>query len=42
MSYFIDWSYLVSGMVCECSGGVFGYDVEEIVCIGGMGFGLLV
>ncbi|WP_116134520.1 glucoamylase family protein [Tropicimonas sp. IMCC34043] len=40
-SYFLDWSHPVSGMARERSAGAFGYDVEETVCIGGTGFGVL-
>ena len=40
-SYFTDWSHPVSGMARERSGGAFGYDVDETVCTGGTGFGLL-
>lgn len=39
--YFLDWSHPVSGMARERSGGAFGYDVQETVCTGGTGFGLL-
>lgn len=39
--YFLDWSHPVSGMARERSGGAFGYDVEETVCTGGTGFGIL-
>ncbi|MFD0982682.1 glucoamylase family protein [Tropicimonas aquimaris] len=39
--YFLDWSHPVSGMARERSGGAFGYDIEETVCTGGTGFGLL-
>ncbi|SFB85520.1 glucoamylase family protein [Tropicimonas isoalkanivorans] len=39
--YFLDWSHPVSGMARERSAGAFGYDVEETVCTGGTGFGLL-
>ncbi|MDS9469230.1 glucoamylase family protein [Paracoccus sp. MBLB3053] len=40
--YFLDWSHPISGMARERSAGAFGYDVEETVCTGGTGFGLLV
>lgn len=39
--YFLDWSHPVSGMARERSAGSFGYDVEQTVCTGGTGFGLL-
>lgn len=39
--YFLDWSHPVSGMARERSAGDFGYDIEETVCTGGTGFGLL-
>ncbi|MFT4012225.1 MAG: glucoamylase family protein [Paracoccus sp. (in: a-proteobacteria)] len=39
--YFLDWSHPVSGMARERSAGAFGYDVEQTVCTGGTGFGLL-
>ena len=39
--YFLDWSHPASGMARERSGGAFGYDLEETVCTGGTGFGLL-
>jgi hypothetical protein len=39
--YFLDWSHPASGMARERSGGAFGYDVNETVCTGGTGFGLL-
>ncbi|WP_068117437.1 glucoamylase family protein [Tropicimonas marinistellae] len=39
--YFLDWSHPVSGMARERSAGAFGYDVEETVCTGGTGFGVL-
>lgn len=39
--YFLDWSHPVSGMARERSAGAFGYDIEETVCTGGTGFGLL-
>ena len=39
--YFLDWSHPVSGMARERSAGSFGYDVEDTVCTGGTGFGLL-
>ncbi|MFC3169451.1 glucoamylase family protein [Paracoccus fontiphilus] len=39
--YFLDWSHPLSGMARERSGGAFGYDLEETVCTGGTGFGLL-
>jgi hypothetical protein len=39
--YFLDWSHPVSGMARERSAGDFGYDLEETVCTGGTGFGLL-
>ncbi|MBL3580035.1 hypothetical protein BV509_10055 [Rhodovulum sulfidophilum] len=39
--YFLDWSHPVSGMARERSAGAFGYDVEDTVCTGGTGFGLL-
>lgn len=40
-SYFLDWSHPVSGMARERSAGTHGYDVQETVCTGGTGFGLL-
>ncbi|MCE8442326.1 hypothetical protein, partial [Rhodovulum sulfidophilum] len=39
--YFLDWSHPVSGMARERSAGAFGYDIEDTVCTGGTGFGLL-
>ncbi|XDA97398.1 glucoamylase family protein [Sulfitobacter sp. LCG007] len=39
--YFLDWSHPASGMARERSAGAFGYDVDETVCTGGTGFGLL-
>ncbi|MDB6179955.1 glucoamylase family protein [Paracoccus fistulariae] len=39
--YFLDWSHPQSGMARERSGGAFGYDVQETVCTGGTGFGIL-
>ena len=39
--YFTDWAHPVSGMARERSAGAFGYDVDETVCTGGTGFGLL-
>lgn len=39
--YFLDWSHPVSGMARERSAGAFGYDVQQTVCTGGTGFGLL-
>ena len=39
--YFLDWSHPVSGMARERSAGAFGYDIDETVCTGGTGFGLL-
>lgn len=39
--YFLDWSHPISGMARERSGGNHGYDIQETVCTGGTGFGLL-
>ena len=40
-AYFTDWAHPVGGMARERSAGAFGYDVDETVCTGGTGFGLL-
>lgn len=40
-TYFTDWSHPTSGMARERSAGAFGYDIEDTVCTGGTGFGIM-
>ena len=41
LRYFWDFAHPTCGMARERSAGAFGYDLEQTVCTGGTGFGLL-